>query len=235
MKISLFDKFFLVSAKELPDAAAAGKGNPDHPMTKSEAVDFIVQIYGEVRAYDLHYSTTRSAVTTFIAGLAITIVPFIISNALMGDKPMPIATFELIIMGGFLISLALLVAALAISAHFQSLTYACERYQAVLENELESAVSTGYFNISRLKFREQLKNLATRRLWSDPPQQCLVLVVILQLILMLSSFAFFKKQSTCLREKPTERFERCLYDKIFGPQVTNKPAVTQTSPLLPQK
>ena len=223
MRISLFNRIYLVSAKELRDLAAASKDNPDGPVTKREAVDLIVQIYGEVRAYDLHYSTTRSAVTTFIAGLAVTIVPFIISNALMGDKPVPIATFELMIMGGFLISLALLVAALAISAHFQSLTYACEKYQALLENELESAVTTGHFNIARLKFREELKNLATRRWWSDPPQQCLVLVVILQLILMLSSFAFFKKQSACLREKPTARFERCLYDKIFGPQVANKP------------
>ena len=219
MKMSLFNRFYSIVPR---DFAASRKSNPDSPATRGEALDLIMQIYGEVRAYDLHYSTTRSALTTFIAGLAVSIVPLILSKALVEDQRIPIATFELLAGGGFLVSLALLIAALFISVHFQSLTYACEKYQSVLEHELESLVANGRFDVTRLKFREQLKNLTTRRWWSDPPQKCLILVIIFQLTFAIASFTFFRTQSACLREKSTGRVERCLYDKLFGSPVLKK-------------
>lgn len=101
--------------------------------------DVILKLYDNARAYDVHYSAVRSALSTFIisVGLALATVLFrmdFLNNTDASGNPVNPQLFWVALGGPG----ALFVLAILISAHFQRFTESCLRIEKLLEAELGS-------------------------------------------------------------------------------------------------
>lgn len=199
MKISLFNKYLLLPpVTQNPKSDAGTMTNAEKPISEMDSVDLVIKMYGEVRAYDLHYSTMRSTLTTFLVGLGLGIGTYIVSKTIVEGGIAPSPAMALI---GLIGPTAIFLIAMVISAYFQRLTKACEIIETRLETQLRDCLSRSELKEPKqLLYRHQLKKLidgneptehdtaANRKLglWKpyDLMQQCLIGFIILYIVVI---------------------------------------------------
>ena len=99
----------------------------------------LYKIYSEISKYDVHYSTVRAAVTTYLVSIGLYIgYELVITNG----KP------------GYIIAVFFfLVIAYLVNKHFQNLSYICQNLQKSIESKKFTNSSCSNF-----KFRNALKS-----------------------------------------------------------------------------
>jgi hypothetical protein len=166
-------------------------------MTMDGPTDFeqLFKLYDVVREYDVHYSTVRSAISTFLITAVFGMDAWIIATT--GDRQLMWIEHR-VILPSILGPLILLGITMLLSAHFQRLTICCERIQERLELDLirlheGKPIDRAWSPDSIVLFRHGLKKLmkgtssqkpAVRFLpfWADWPQRCLSGFAIAQLV-----------------------------------------------------
>lgn len=107
-------------------------------LNSCQLADLIMKIYGEVREYDVHYSTMRSVLTTFITGVGLYAAAVIFGKVLEDPAKAPAVSVTLSLMPLLLLGLMVWI-----SATFQQLTKACGLVEEGLENELRELLAKG--------------------------------------------------------------------------------------------
>lgn len=167
---------------------ANGSDHSRRAIPTPATVDEILRLYDLVREYDIHYSTVRSAVSTFLVTAVFGLDAWIVANTGQGDLR---DVTTRVVLSSLLGPVVLLGFTLFISAHFQRLTICCQKIQESLERHLE-AVHEGRDNWkdgSAVLFRRGIERLTrkggggrvTLRLFrADVPQKCLAGFTVLQ-------------------------------------------------------
>jgi hypothetical protein len=171
-------------------------GNTDVSVQNDQdraAREVILQMYDQVREYDIHYSNVRTTLSTFSLTAVFGLDAWIFSQTYEKTT----APDKFLIGAGILVPAVLLCLALFISAHFQRLTRACEKYQNELEKMLGQSLSGRNIPLFRTWVREKIsKNRDEENkiefcwFWSDRPQITLTAFLIIQIL--ASSFYFLR-------------------------------------------
>ncbi|NQW10270.1 MAG: hypothetical protein HQ481_10375 [Alphaproteobacteria bacterium] len=144
--------------------------------TKKVSIDHIRWLYTEIRAYDIHYSTVRSALSVFLIGVMFLMMRGFFSEEIKPEDKFYYAVF--IAMLNFFMIL--------INFYFQGMTYSCRKFQRIIESfiikhNIENKKSIIEIHEEYISIREKIswiykhKSKVIKAIQSDRPLQLVLL------------------------------------------------------------